>query len=62
MARGSITGRMEEGGAVWGTLSDEKGRQVATFTGTAEDGGRVHGRYQDRTGEVGTWEWEMPRE
>jgi len=56
---GVVQGRVE-GNGVWGTLTDGRGREVATFTGTITDGGRVHGRYRDASGEAGTWEREQP--
>ena len=57
MTTGRVTGRVA-GQGVSGTISDEKGRLVATFSGTVDQRtGAMRGRYEDRTGEVGDWEW-----
>ncbi len=57
MQTGRVTGRVA-GQGVTGTISDEKGRMVATFSGTLDERtGAMRGRYEDRTGEVGDWAW-----
>jgi hypothetical protein len=57
-AAGNVQGHIV-GSSVTGTITDDDGKQVATFTGTITADG-ISGKYTDRTGETGEWSWDGP--
>jgi hypothetical protein len=53
---GNVSGHII-GTTVSGTITDDDGKQIATFQGTASKAG-MSGKYTDRTGETGEWSWQ----
>jgi|SRR5579862_2122198 len=45
------------GDAVFGTITDNAGNEIAAFEGTIGPKG-MSGKYLDRTGETGDWAWD----
>jgi len=58
ISEANVEGRIS-GFDISGTLSDDKGRQLASFRGTVSST-TASGTYKDYTGEEGTWSGKLP--